>query len=190
MSAPREPRVSAPETYRVTLGDVTRELPLVRPTPNSRLPLVELLGDARLTRAAALELQKLLPSGTEAIFTCETSSLPLAHVLSELTGLPYEVARKRRRPYMHDPLIQEVASMTLGVGETLWLGERRAANLRGRQVAVILDVVSSGGTIQALERLVQRAGGQVGCRLTVFTHGGAKPGVTSVQELPVLDAGR
>lgn len=182
--------MSAPESFRVRLGDVVRDLPLVRPTPNSRLPLVELLGDAPLTRAAALELQKLLPGETGAIFTCETSSLPLAHVLSELTSLPYEVARKRRRPYMEDPLIQEVASMTLGVGETLWLGRRRAENLRGRKVAVVLDVVSSGGTIDALERLVVRSGGEVCCRLAVFTHGGPKPGVTSVQELPLLEAGR
>ena len=172
------------DTYHIELGGVTRELPLVQPTPNTRLPLVELLGDVELTRAAAQELQKLLPAETELLFTCETSSISLVHVLSELTGLPYEVARKRRRPYMQEPLIQEVASMTLGVNETLWLGSRRAENLKGRNVGVILDVVSSGGTLQALEKLVQRAGGSICCRLAAFTQG--KPGVpvTSLQELP------
>jgi adenine phosphoribosyltransferase len=179
--------LNGPETYSITVGGVTRDLPFVRPTPNTRLPLVELLGDVELTRACALELQKLLPKETEALFTCETSSITLAHVLSELTGLPYEVARKRRRPYMDNPLIQEVASMTLGVNETLWLGTRQAARLKGKQVGIVLDVVASGGTMAALEKLVARAGGSICCEIAAFTQGKASVAVTSLQDLPTLN---
>ena len=178
------------KTYTVKLGDVTRELPLVRPTPNTRLPLVEFLGDVELTRAAAQEIKQRLPDGTQMLFTCETSSIPLIHVLSEMSALPYEVARKRRRPYMDDPLIQDVASMTMGVGETLWLASSHAARLKGQQVAVVLDVVSSGGTIQALEKLIARAGGTVAGRLAVFTQGKPKIDVVTVQELPIFDLTR
>ena len=85
------------ETFALEIGRLHRDVPLVRPTPNTQLPLIELLGDAELTRTCALELQKILPANSEVIFTCETSSIVLAHALSELTGLPYEVARKRRR---------------------------------------------------------------------------------------------
>ena len=127
----------------------------------------------------------LFRSNSEVIFTCETSSIVLAHALSELTGLPYEVARKRRRPYMDAPLIQEVNAMTLGVGETLWLASSHAKRLAGKRVVVILDVVSSGGTIAALERLVIRAGGSVTGRLAVFSQGVPKDGIVSVKELPV-----
>ena len=178
------------ETFEVTLGGVRRALPLVRPTPNTRLPLVEFLGDAELTRAAALEVQERLPANTELIFTCETSSIVLAHVLSELTGLPYEVARKRRRPYMVRPLIQEVASMTLGVGETLWLSASHAERMAGKRVAVLLDVVSSGGTVLALERLVARAGATTCGRLAVFSQGKPSIDVVTVQELPIIDLTR
>jgi adenine phosphoribosyltransferase len=174
-------------TYTMTLGNVMRELPLVRPTPNTRLPLVELLGDVELTHAAAQEIQKRLPERTEMLFTCETSSIPLVHTLSELTGLPYDVARKRRRPYMDDPLIQDVASMTMGVGETLWLAHSHAQKLRGKQVAVVLDVVSSGGTVGALEKLVVRAGGTVCGRLAVFSQGRPRIEVVTLQELPIFD---
>ena len=175
------------ESFAVTVGQVTREFRLVRPTPNSRLPLIEMLGDTEFTRATALEVQKVLPAGVEFLFTCETSSIPLVHTLAELTGLPYEVARKRRRPYMDDPLIQEVASMTLGVGETLWLAASRAALMRGKRVAIVLDVVASGGTLNALERLVVRAGGTVCCRAAAFSQGAPRVAVQVVQELPVFD---
>ena len=176
---------SAPETFALEIGTVRRDVAVVRPTPNTRFPLIELLGDAELTRACALELQKIVPTHADAIFTCETSSIVLAHALSELTGLPYEVARKRRRPYMDAPLIQEVNSMTLGVGETLWLASSHAKRLVGKRVVVVLDVVSSGGTIAALERLVVRAGGNVVARLAVFSQGAPKDGIVAVKQLPL-----
>jgi adenine phosphoribosyltransferase len=175
------------ETYTLTVGEFTRALPLVRPTPTRRLPLVEFLGDTELTQAAATEMQKLLPDGTQVLFTCETSSIPLVHKLSEITGIPYEVARKRRRPYMRDPLIQDVASMTLGVGETLWFDTRHADQLKGKKVTVVLDVVSSGGTLLALERLVTRAGGHPHGRVAAFSQGETKLEIRVMQTLPIFE---
>jgi adenine phosphoribosyltransferase len=178
---------TSPETFALTIGGVTRDLPLVRLASNRRLPLVEFLGDTQLCDAAARELQKILPANAEMLFTCETSSIPLVHNLAQLTNLAYEVARKRRRPYMNDPLIQEVASMTLGVGETLWLDPSRAANLKGKQVVIVLDVVASGGTVQALERLVTRSGGMVCARVAAFSQGKPKIDLQVAQELPIFD---
>ena len=129
------------DTFSLTIGGVTRDVPLVRLASNRRLPLVEFLGDTQLCEAAARELQKLLPDNAEVLFTCETSSIPLVHDLAQISKLPYEVARKRRRPYMNDPLIQEVASMTLGVGETLWLDLKRYSSVWELKCAV-LDLVT------------------------------------------------
>jgi adenine phosphoribosyltransferase len=176
----------ASDTHTLTVGKLTRELTLVRPTPNVQLPLVEFLGDTELAQAAAEEMKPLIPEGTEVLFTCETSSIPLVFALSVVSGLPYEVARKRRRPYMVDPLIQDVASMTLGVGETLWLDTRHAAKLKGKRVTVVLDVVSSGGTVNALERLVNRAGGTAHGRVAAFSQGEPKIEMRVMQALPIF----
>jgi adenine phosphoribosyltransferase len=175
------------DTFSLTIGGVTRDVPLVRLASNRRLPLVEFLGDTELCSAAARELQKLLPDNAQVLFTCETSSIPLVHDLANVSKLPYEVARKRRRPYMNDPLIQEVASMTLGVGETLWLDKNRAENLKGKQVVIVLDVVASGGTIQALERLILRSGGKVCARVAAFSQGKPKLELQVAHELPIFD---
>jgi adenine phosphoribosyltransferase len=77
--------------------------------------------------------------------------------------------------------------MTMGVGETLWLARSHAQKLRGKQVAVVLDVVSSGGTVGALEKLVVRAGGTVCGRLAVFSQGRPRIEVVTLQELPIFD---
>lgn len=172
------------DNLTITVGDVTRTLPTVRVGNLGRVPLVEFIGDSELTKAAAQAMLPLIPDGTELLLSVVTNALPLVHELSDRSGLPYVVARKKRRTYMQDPLIQQVPSMTLGVGETLWLDGPHAERLRGKQVAVVQDVVASGGTAQALSRLVDRAGGQVSGYLAAFKQGDTELPLHYLQELP------
>lgn len=172
------------QSYSVTVGNVTRELPTIQVGEMGQVPLVELLGDVEFTNAVADALVPLVPEGTELLLSVSTSSIPLAHALSERTKLPYVIVRKKRRTYMRQPLIQEVPSMTLGVNETLWLDARHADKLRGKRVAVLTDVVSTGGTSEALARLVDRAGGQLSGHLSAFRQGEPRIEVRYLQELP------
>ncbi|BDP41192.1 adenine phosphoribosyltransferase [Deinococcus aetherius] len=173
-----------PQAPRVTVGGVTRELPTVRVGSVGRVPLVEFIGDSEFTKAAAGAMLPLIPPGTEVLLTVVTNALPLAHELSDRSGLPYVTVRKKRRTYMQDPLIQNVPSMTLGVSETLWLDGPHAARLRGKQVAIVQDVIASGGTAQALARLVERAGGTLTGYVAAFKQGDTTLPVAYLQELP------
>ncbi|MBB6099484.1 adenine phosphoribosyltransferase [Deinobacterium chartae] len=173
------------KTYRLSIGNVERDLPYIDVSTNSGIPFVELLGDVELTNAVADELMKLIPQGTDLLFTVATSGVPLGHALSERLGIPYRVARKRRRTYMRDPLIQEVASMTLGVSETLWLDRRHAEFIAGKRVAIVTDVVVSGATMLSLARLVERAGGTVNGYYAGFVQGQPSIDIKAVQQLPV-----
>jgi adenine phosphoribosyltransferase len=87
---------------------------------------------------------------------------------------------------MEDPIIQEVETLTLGVGEVLWLDRRFAEKLLNQKVALISDVVSSGETMKAMEKVVLRAGGHVVARIAVFRQGAPGLEVLTVAELPVL----
>ncbi len=171
--------------YEITVGNVTRQLTLVPVGQMGLVPLIEFLGDSQFTKAVAQALLPLIPEGTEALLTVVTNALPLAHELSDLSGLPYEVARKKRRTYMQRPLIQEVTGLTLGVSETLWLDGPHAERLKGKKVLVLQDVVASGATSAALARLIERSGGVVHGYLAAFKRGdsGALP-MTYLQELP------
>lgn len=177
------------DNLSITVGGVRRELPTVRVGNAGRVPLVEFIGDSELTNAVAGALLPLIPPGTEVLLTAVTNSLPLAHELSDRSGLPYVAARKKRRTYMQSPLIQEVPSMSLGVTETLWLDGPHAERLRDRRVAIVQDVIASGGTALALARLVERAGGQLTGVLAAF--GQADSGLAlPVQTLQTLPGGK
>lgn len=168
----------------ITVGSVTRELHSVQAGNLGRVPLVEFVGDSEFTNAAAQEMLSLIPAGTNLLLTVVTNALPLTHELSDRSGIPYVCARKKRRTYMTDPLIQEVPSMTLGVSETLWLDRRHAARLKDQRVTIVQDVVASGGTAQALARLVERAGGTVNGYLAAFKQGQMTFDLKYLQELP------
>lgn len=169
---------------KITVGTVTRELPSVQAGQLGRVPLVEFTGDSEFTNAAAQEMLPLIPAGTDVLLTVVTNALPLTHELSDRSGIPYVCVRKKRRTYMTDPLIQEVPSMTLGVSETLWLDGPHAARLKGQRVTIVQDVVASGGTAQALARLVERAGGTVNGYMAAFKQGQTSFDLKYLQELP------
>ena len=176
------------DNLSITVGDVRRELPTVQVGHAGRVPLIEFIGDSELTNAVAGALLPLIPPGTEVLLTAVTNSLPLAHELSDRSGLPYVAARKKRRSYMQSPLIQDVPSMPLGVAETLWLDGPHAERLKGRQVAIVQDVIASGGTALALARLVERAGGHLTGVLAAFGRAGTTLALP-VQVLQTLPSG-
>ncbi|GGJ23960.1 phosphoribosyltransferase family protein [Deinococcus roseus] len=170
--------------YSLSIGNVTREFPYVRVNANSTLPIVELVGDWELTNAIADEMVKLLPRKFDVLLTSTVSGVPLTHAIAERIKKPYAAARKRRRTYMQDPLIQAVDSMTLGVNETLWLDQRQAEKLKGKKVVVIGDVVVTGSTQVALAKLTERAGGEVVAYVAAFKQGNPSIEVQAAVELP------
>lgn len=172
------------EQLNVTVGAVTRDLPTVRVGSTGRVPLVEFIGDPEFTNAVAAEMVALIPTGTEMLLSVVTNALPLVHELSDRSGIPYVVVRKKRRTYMQDPLIVDVPSMTMGVAETLWLDGPHAARLKGKRVTIVQDVIASGGTAQALARLTERAGGTVSGFLAAFKQGETTLPLHFLRELP------
>jgi orotate phosphoribosyltransferase len=84
--------------------------------------------DPRLLKRIAEALEPLIPAGTEALAGLELGGVPIAAVLSQLTGLPLLSVRKKAKEY----------------------GTRRLAEggeVAGRQLLIIEDVVTSGGQV-------------------------------------------
>ena len=86
--------------------------------------------DPALLGAIAEQLAGLVPDGTEALAGLELGGVPLAVRLSEVTGLPAVFVRKQAKTY-----------------GTCQLAE--GADVAGRHLTVVEDVITSGGQVVA-----------------------------------------
>src|SRR5205823_13023490 len=103
--------------------------------------------------------------------TAETKSIPLLYALSSQMDLPYVVLRKSYKPYMGKAIEAETLSITTGVLQQLYLDEKDQKFLVGRRVAIVDDVIRTGSTLQAMQMIVDLAGGQVIAQAAIFTEG-------------------
>jgi len=147
--------------------------------------LLNLLGDTELTEAAADQLVARLPAAVECLVTPEVKAVPLAHAMSVRTGLPYVVARKTVKPYMVAPVVREVLSITTGKPQLLVIDGADVGKLAGKKVAIVDDVVSTGGTLDSLQQLLREVGASVTATLVVFTEGEPRDDVIALGHLPL-----
>ncbi|MHA0034797.1 phosphoribosyltransferase family protein [Deinococcus sp. PESE-13] len=174
------------KTYTVQVGDVTRELPLMEVPGGARVALFNMLGDTEVTEAAGKALAARLPGDVDMLVTPEVKAVSLAHVISRESGKPYIVIRKTQKPYMHNPIAREVVSITTGKPQLLVLDGFDVEKLRGKRVAIVDDVVSSGGTLHSITEILDEVGAQVAAVVAVFTEGQERPEVTSLGHLPLF----
>lgn len=108
------------------------------------------------------------------LVTAEAKGIPLVHEVSRLLGLPYYiVARKSVKPYMAEPLVDEVVSITTQKAQTLCLDGKDALAVKGRRVAIVDDVISTGESLSAIERLLEKAGAEIVAKAAILAEGEA-----------------
>ena len=145
------------DCYELNVAGVTRQLPIIPISPELAIASFVILGDCELVTAAAPLLAQKLPK-VDYLVTAEAKGIPLVHEVSRLLGLPYYiVARKSVKPYMAEPLVDEVVSITTQKAQTLCLDGKDALAVKGRRVAIVDDVISTGESLSAIERLLEKA---------------------------------
>lgn len=160
------------DTYAVEIAGLKRQLPLFEVAPGLRIAVLNILGDTELVQACARELGQRLSSQTfDLIVTAEAKSIPLAHALSVELGKPYLVLRKAYKPYMGETVQAETLSITTGKPQTLYLDEKDRQSVRGKRVALVDDVISTGSTLEGMRKVMELAGAHVVVEAAVFTEG-------------------
>jgi adenine phosphoribosyltransferase len=160
------------ETYAVEIAGVRRQLPLFEIKPGLRIAVLNILGDTELVEAAGRALaEKLSHLSYEVLVTAEAKSIPLIHSLSLNTRKPYVVLRKSYKPYMGHTLEAETLSITTGQPQTLYLDEKDHALIRGKNVVLVDDVISTGSTLQGMRLVLDKAGAHVVAEAAIFTEG-------------------
>jgi adenine phosphoribosyltransferase len=160
------------ETYAIEIAGIQRDLRLFEIKPGLKIAILNILGDTELVQAAAKALGKELKAVKFDIFvTAEAKSIPLAYALSVETKKPYIVLRKAYKPYMGAALIAETLSITTGEPQTLILDEKDQELVKGRQVVLVDDVISTGSTLQGMKMIMKKAGAEVVCEAAILTEG-------------------
>lgn len=176
-------------TYRLEVAGITRELPLVNISDDLQIASFVILGDTEIVAKSAPLLAAKLPEA-DILVTAEAKGIPLVYEISKhLDMKEYVVARKSIKPYMKNPLVSEVVSITTQKSQTLCLDEDDVRRIKGRRVIVIDDVISTGESIRALEDLVAEAGGNVVARAAILAEGESaeRDDITFLEKLPVFN---
>lgn len=177
------------ETYAVEVAGLKRELPLFQVAPGLRIAVLNILGDTEFVQACAAALgERLRSQPFDVIVTAEAKSIPLAHALSVVMAKPYIVLRKAYKPYMGETVQAETLSITTGKPQTLYLDEKDRAAVRGKCVALVDDVISTGSTLEGMCKVMDLAGAKVVAQAAVFTEGDPADwkDITALGHLPLF----
>lgn len=179
-------------TYPIDVAGLHRELPICKVTDGLYIGAFICFGDAELTEACARDLLKLVPADSyDYLFTAEAKSIPLIHEMARQSGAKkYFIARKGPKAYMPDPIHVEDQSITTAGVQRLYLGRDDAELIRGKRILLMDDVISTGGSLHAMEELVKLAGGTVTGRIAVLAEGdaAARHDIKFLAPLPVFNA--
>ena len=176
------------KTYEINIAGLMRELPIVQIADNMAIASFVLLGDSQLVIKAASELKPQLPE-VDYLITAEAKGIPLVQELARLLGMDrYFVARTSIKPYMVNPFVTEVYSITTQKKQILCLDEVEANMIAGKRVLIVDDVISTGESLKAMEALVKKAGGIVAGKAAILAEGDAakRDDIIFLESIPVF----
>ena len=175
------------ETYKMKIAGLERELPICPLNDNVSIAGFIIFGDVELTVACAKELLEKLPE-FDYIVTPEAKSIPLAYEMSRQCGKKYFVVRKKEKVYMRDPVSVTVNSITTKSEQKLILDGADGEQIRGKKIVILDDVISTGESLQSVEKLVNEFDVDIVARAAILAEGDAakRDDIVFLGELPLI----
>ena len=176
--------------YPMTIAGLSRKLPVCRINDDLSIAAFVLFGDVEMTIAAAEHLLKVAPEH-DILITAEAKGIPLVHEMARQNGESrYIIARKVVKLYMKEVFSVELRSITTEKTQSLFIDTAEAALMKGKSVLIVDDVISTGESVRAVEKLVKEAGGNIVGKMAVLAEGDAKyrDDIIFLEYLPLLNS--
>lgn len=175
--------------HSMKIAGLDRNLPLCPLNDKLQIGAFVMFGDAELTVACADALLKKAPE-FDFIITAEAKGIPLAHEMSRQSGKKYFVARKKPKLYMTGVFDVVVNSITTEGEQHLYLDTAEAEMMKGKKVIIVDDVISTGESLKAVEKLIEMAEVDYAGALAVLAEGDAadRKDIIYLERLPLFDA--
>lgn len=176
--------------YEMKVAGLTRQLPLCKVSDELYIGAFVIFGDVELTVNSARELLKAAPEH-DIMITAESKGIPLVYEMARQSGEnKYLIARKAPKLYMKNVVSTEVTSITTAKKQMLYIDSEDVALMKGKRVLIIDDVISTGESLRAVEKLVKQSGGVVAGRMAILAEGDAKyrDDIQYLEYLPLFNA--
>ncbi len=174
--------------YELKIAGLTRQLPLCKVNDELYIGAFVIFGDVELTVACAREMLKIAPEH-DIMITAESKGIPLVYEMARQSGEnKYLIARKAPKLYMKNVHTIEVNSITTAKKQVLCIDTDDIELMRGKRVLIVDDVISTGESLRAVEKLVKEAGGIVAGRMAILAEGDAKyrDDIIYLEKLPLF----
>ena len=176
--------------YELKVAGLTRQLPLCKVSDELFTGPSVSSGAVELTVNSARELLKVAPEH-DIMITAESKGIPLVYEMARQSGEnKYLIARKAPKLYMKNVVSTEVTSITTAKKQMLYIDSEDVALMKGKRVLIIDDVISTGESLRAVEKLVKQSGGIVAGRMAILAEGDAKyrDDIQYLEYLPLFNA--
>ena len=178
------------QCYEMKVAGLTRQLPLCKVSDELYIGAFVIFGVVELTVNSARELLKVAPEH-DIMITAESKGIPLVYEMARQSGEnKYLIARKAPKLYMKNVVSTEVTSITTAKKQMLYIDTADVALMKGKRVLIIDDVISTGESLRAVEKLVKQSGGIVAGRMAILAEGDAKyrDDIQYLEYLPLFNA--
>ncbi len=173
----------------MTIAGLKRALPICRVNDDLYIAGFVIFGDCELTIACATELLKRAPE-YDYLITAESKGIPLVYEMARQHGdKKWFLARKGVKVYMQNVVGVEVKSITTAAVQKLCLDGADAEMMKGKRILIVDDVISTGESLNALEALVNQAGGEIVGRMAILAEGDAqeRKDLVYLEKLPLFN---
>lgn len=175
--------------YPITVAGVKRDLPICNLNESLSIAAFVIFGDVELTCACAKALLEKAPE-FDYMVAPEAKAIPLIHEMARQSGRnEYFLVRKKKKAYMNGVFEVVDKSITTEGEQKLYMDGADAAKMKGKRILILDDVISTGGSISAVEDLVNQAGGQVVGKMAILAEGDAakRDDIIFLEPLPLFN---
>ena len=177
-------------TYEMKVAGLTRNLPLCPISDTLMIGAFVIFGDVELTCACARDMLKIAPE-FDYMVAPEAKAIPLVHEMARQSGRnEYFLVRKKKKAYMNGVFEAVDRSITTEGEQKLYMDGADAGKIKGKRILILDDVISTGGSLAAVESLVEQAGGNVAGRMAILAEGDAarRDDILFLEKLPLFSA--
>ena len=177
-------------TYEMNVAGLKRDLPLCPISDTLMIGAFVIFGDVELTCACARDLLKIAPE-FDYMVAPEAKAIPLVHEMARQSGRnDYFLVRKKKKAYMDGVFEAVDRSITTEGEQKLYMDGADARKIKGKRILILDDVISTGGSLAAVESLVEQAGGNVVGRMAILAEGNAakRKDILFLEKLPQFSA--